>query len=198
MTLQNKQRGKAIDGDFRLPLPLYERIGLTPIHGFDRGFTVALGLDRKLVSELKSRSLDMNDAALQKGTSDYRRFGVGSYEAWYAKGRIPFALVDGKGALAALIWFGPEPLPSDIGYKSGRPEEWDTIAFRSYEPYRGKRLMKPFGSVALAFFAKHRSGRKLWLETNVDNTAGLRLYEKLGFTARGTRQGNGRIVMTRE
>lgn len=192
------QDGKKADGSLSLPLSLYGRIDLTPLDGLGAGLTMVIGLDRELAAQLKNYSLDMSDTALQAGTSDYKRFGTGSYEEWYAKGRIPFALVDEKGNLAALIWVGIKPPPSDIGYKSGEPDEWDTIAFRSYEPYRGRGLMTPFGSLVLTFFATHRSGRKLWLETNADNAAGLRLYEKLGFTARGTRRGNGRTVMTRE
>lgn len=154
------------------------------------------GLDRNLVRQLKQYSLNVNDAALQAGTSDHRRFGTGSYKEWYAKGRIPFALVDDADRLAALIWVGPRPFPSDIEYKSSG--EWDTVAFRSYEPYRGKGLMTHFGNAVLALFDIYRAGRKLWLETNADNAAGLRLYEKLGFVTRGLRKQNGRIVMTRE
>ncbi len=183
-------------GSFTLPLPLFERIDLTPIEKNGESFVTVVGLDQDLATQLTVRSCDKSDTALQSGTSDHKRFCKNSYEEWYKKGRIPFALVDGKGILAALIWFGPEPLPLDSLYKSAG--EWDTIAFRSYEPYRGKGLMTPFGSFVLTFFDKHRSGRKLWLETNVDNSAGVRLYEKLGFVARGTRTGNGRFLMTRE
>jgi RimJ/RimL family protein N-acetyltransferase len=172
-----------------LPLPLYESVDAGTITGRDgASFSVRIGLDRALAAEVREHSLDESDAALQAETSDRKRFGTGSYEEWYAKGRVPFALTDSAGKLAALIWFGPEAL---LGSEGGA---WDTIAFRAYPPYRGAGLMTPFSRFVLDFHAERFPERRLWLATNETNEAGRALYRKLGFTERA--RSDDRIVMT--
>src|SRR4051812_39258757 len=96
-------------------LPVFNsaKIGTTELNG--DAFRLELGLDKEHVEELKKLSLDTADTALQENTSDYKRFGEGSYEDWYAQSRVPFALIHEKtNALAALVWFGPKA----VGRKS--------------------------------------------------------------------------------
>lgn len=160
-------------------------------------FSIVIGLDESLVQQLKEKSLNKNDEELQRNTSDYRRFGEGSYEDWYGKGRIPFAALVGDGALAAVIWFGPDEFPDLKDAAQPDPRQWDTIAFRSYEPYRGKGIMSSFSAFVIEMHDRLSPMRTLWLETNPDNEPGKHLYHKLGFVDVGNRANNGRLVMIR-
>lgn len=161
-------------------------------------FNIVIGLDEKLVAELKEKSLDEADEDLQRNTSDRKRFGEGPYDVWYQKDRTPFALLDEAGNLAALVWIGPASLPLGITRPIAQGFIWDTIGFRSYVPHRGKGLMTQFSATVIDFYMKNRPKRILWLETNSDNELGKRLYGKLGFVEQGRRADSGRIVMTRE
>jgi RimJ/RimL family protein N-acetyltransferase len=172
----------------RLPLPLYatSRIGeMTGKTG--ETFDLIVGLDEKLVAQLKERSLDLSDTDLQENTSDLKRFGEGSYEKWYAKGRVPFALVHKEsGMLAALVWLGPEPLGTkSIKYGEGKPAvvqdgDWHTIAFRAYNPYRGQGLMKPFALKSVEIYKQHFPSARIWAGINAKNAASIALSEKIG------------------
>ncbi len=184
--------------DITVPLPIFASRELGTIAGKDgTTFILRVGLDQRMVAELKAKSLDESDVELQNNTSDRKRFGEGSYEEWYARDRVPFVLTDTAGHLAALAWFGPTDLPHD----SERPVEesageWDTAGFRSYEPYRGKGVMRPFIEAAWNFYHE-RISRRLWIETNAGNIAAMKLYEKLGFISYGPRHSNGRILLVK-
>jgi RimJ/RimL family protein N-acetyltransferase len=174
------------------PLPIYEKRELGSIQSKDgRSFTAYVGLDRDLVEQLKAHSLDMGDAELQNNTSDYKRFGEGSYDEWYAKDRTPYALVSGDGTLVALAWFGPKPLgrkslrylSEDELAKEGQQEksEWHTIVYRSYAPFRGIGLMTPFMHFAISEYKKRFPEATLWAGISTNNPASLGLAKKLGF-----------------
>ena len=140
-----------------LPLPLFAQQEIGTLLSRDgKVFTAVMGLGEELVGQLKEYSLDIADIELQENSSDFKRFGEGSYESWYAKERTPFALIDPEnGKLAAIAWIGPKPLGLD-SMKHLSPEErekyekklesgnWHTISFRSYPGYRGTGLMKGF------------------------------------------------------
>ena len=183
--------------DLVLPLPLYVTVEIGTLYGKDgRQFSIVAGLDQKSAAQLKERSLDPSDDELQQNTSDKRRFGDGSYEEWYAKGRVPFALLDAEQNIAALVWMGPQTFPA--GVQNPFPgREWDTVAFRAYVPYRGRGLMVPFSSFVMQTYVKLRPGRMVWLETNVDNTVGQGLFRKLGFQEHGYCGEPRRLVMVK-
>ncbi|HRH24489.1 MAG TPA: GNAT family N-acetyltransferase [Candidatus Paceibacterota bacterium] len=178
-----------------LPSQLYESTVLaTAIADDGSAFTIVAGLTEAIAADLKRHSLDESDVELMKSTSDKRRFGEGSFETWFKKERYAFALVDGD-ALAALIWFGPEEMPHEFQSEHYVLGTHDTLGFRSYEPYRGKRLMTDFSRFVIDAYARMRPGRTLWLQTNTDNGAAIRLYQKLGFIEKGVGTDNGRLVM---
>lgn len=177
----------------RIPLPLHTSAAIGKIMSeSNETFNLIIGLDRNLVDQLKQRSLDTSDTDLQENTSDYARFGEGSYEEWYSKGRVPFALVHKEtGALAALIWLGPKPL----GRKSLKhlsPEEraqderamdsgdWHTIVFRAYNPYRGQGLMKGFAKEVIEIYKHYFPAARIWAGINAKNAASIALAEKIG------------------
>ncbi len=165
-------------------------------------FDIALGLTQSMTAKLKERSIDPTDDAIQKNTGDRKRFGEGSYEAWYTKQRVPFALIHrSTNALAALIWLGPKPLgkksarfstsakaaatpPSTLDKIANARGEWHTVTLRSYPPFRGKGLMKDFARFAIAIYRERFPGARFWIGTDPENSAMIALAKKLEFITR--------------
>lgn len=173
-------------------LPIYSMQKLDTIVSQEgMPFDIMLGLDQALVEQVKKFSLDTSDTDLQANTSDFKRFGEGSYEEWYGKDRTPYALTDAMGQLAALAWFGPKPLgrkslkylsPEELAKENEQEKsDWHTIVYRSYEPYRGKGLMSPFMRYVIADYKKRFPEAKLWAGVHAANGASVGLAKKFGF-----------------
>lgn len=179
---------------FSLPIPIYTTIKLA--EAFSKNgehFSIFIGMNKEIVNQLKILSLDKEDIELQKNTSDFKRFGVGSYEEWYKKGRTPFTLVhNATNSLAALVWLGPKPL----GRKSLKHltdkelsedesllenDNWHTISYRCYPNFRGKGLTKNFSNFVTEIYVKNVPHIKLWAGINTENIASEKLAEGLGF-----------------
>lgn len=182
-------------GKLSLPLPIYTSVQLATAKSADGGeFDIVAGLGKSSADEVRRHALDENDTELQKNTGDRKRFGENSYENWYMKDRTPFGLIHKKtGALTAFIWFGPEPL----GQES---REWHTIGYRSYNPFRGKGLMKDFSKFAMKIYSASRPGVRYWVALNPDNKASIALASSLGFTIseENLNRETGSLVMTKE
>ncbi len=172
--------------------PIFERATIGEINARDNeAFDVVIGLDRSLVEQLVAYSTDEADMDLRAHTSDSHRFGKGSYEEWFSKGRTPYAAVSGNGVLAALAWFGPKP----IGRKSLRylseaelKEEYSqargdahTVVYRSYGAYRGRGLMTKFMQFVIQDYKARHPDAKLWAGVSSHNEASVALSKKLGF-----------------
>ncbi len=179
---------------FSLPLPLYSSIPLADAKSSDgEEFEITVGLAKKCADEIKEHSLDDSDEELQKNTGDRKRFGEGSYEEWYAKYRTPFCLIHKKtGTLAAFVWFGPKALGKKSlrllsekeafeadGAESG---QWHTFVYRSYNPFRGKGLMKDFSKFAMKIYSEKYPGVRYWVGVNPENKASIGLASSLGFS----------------
>ncbi len=177
-----------------IPIPIYSAVRIGSMRSRDGDqFSIFAGLSEALAAQLKLKSLDESDTEIQNNTSDRVRFGEGSYEEWYGKGRVPFALVDAEGNLAALTWFGPKPL----GRKSLRhlsaeeraqdertldAGDWHTVVYRAYDPYRGKGLMKAFLKGTMDLYRTAYPDSKIWAGIYAENPASIGLVTKLGFT----------------
>ena len=183
---------KKIFPDFSLPLPIYTSIHIADGVGKDgEEFDVYVGLNEKQAEQVKNLSLDENDSELQNNTGDLNRFGYGSYEDWYKKNRTPFCVIHKRtDALAALIWFGPKLLGKksikfgkamEEGEQSDPVDNWHTIVFRSYPPFRGKGLMKNFALFAMDIYKKHFPHAMFWLGTNDGNKGMRKLGLELNF-----------------
>jgi RimJ/RimL family protein N-acetyltransferase len=171
-------------------LKLFDAVKIGSSEQGDRVFDIYLGLTESVVAELQRHSLNTSDSDLRKNTSDYERFGVGSYEEWYSKKRVPFALIDaGSGSLAALVWFGPKSLgQKSLKHISSQEVEhekdsgtWHTIAFRSYPPFRGTGIMKDFVRSVTDVYLHYFPDARLWTSNNRANAASVKLSEKLGY-----------------
>lgn len=176
-----------------LPLLMYTSITLTTVRSTNDGdeFEIAAGLKKSSADEVRKHALDESDTELQKNTGDRKRFGENSYENWYLKDRTPFGLIHKKtGVLAAFIWFGPEPLGQE-------PGEWHTIGYRSYNPFRGKGLMKDFSKFSMKIYSASRPGVHYWAAINQDNKASIALASSLDLTVseENSNSETGSIVM---
>lgn len=194
------------------PLPVRGSVLLAEAVSSDEtSFEIVEGLSETLIAQLRERSLDAGDEEL-KNTSDYERFGKGSYEDWYAsKERTLFALVEKKsGVLAGLTWFGPKPLGrksmkhlSETERAENKREidsgNWHTIVYRSYAPFRGKGLMKDFVRFSMeTYMARHPDG-KMWAGIFAENPASAGLATALGFNVlEKEKTDTGEIIMVKE
>ncbi len=94
----------AIASTLQLPLALYASVPVGRMTD-DNGatYTILAGVPQDVAAQLRARSLDVTDEALQSNTRDMQRFGPdGSYEAWYEKGRLPIVLLSAENELAAI------------------------------------------------------------------------------------------------
>lgn len=159
-----------------VPLPLYSAIHIANAESKDgTKFVVYVGMNEEVVRQLKAYSLDVSDEGIQRYTSDRARFGEGDYEAWYEKGRVPFALIEeSSGRVAALAWIGESPLGDDA-------DNWHTIAYRAYGEYRGKGIMKGFVQYAIDQYTQYYPGAKIWASIALANEASAGLGRALGF-----------------
>ncbi len=162
-------------GKFHLPLPIYTNVTLaTALANDGEKFDIVAGLGKSSSEEIKKHALDEGDEELQKNTHDHKRFGEGSYEEWYAKDRTPFGLIHKKTeTLAALFYIGPKTLGHE-------PGEWHTIGYRSYNPFRGKGLMKDFSKFAMEIYSGSHPGVHYWVRINPENKASIALSSSLG------------------
>lgn len=186
----------ALDGKLKFPLELFESIPVADAQSkTGEKFTVVLGLDRHMAEQVKHYSLDENDADLQENTSDRKRFGEGSYEEWYRKGRVPFALIhEESDSVTAICWFGPKPLgQKSMKYlteeerqaaKGVSADNWHTISYRSYNPFRGKGHMRGFVQFCIDTYLKAHPNIKMWAIFNAKNNGSIALAQKLGFVSR--------------
>lgn len=168
------------------------------IAGFENGghvYAITLGFSEDVAQSLIAHAKDESDDALRAFTGDAERFAsLDSYANWYRKDRTAFALIEEKTeALAACIWFGEKEPPVAVPQQEGRT--YHTASFRSYPPYRGKGLMKPFARFVLDTYQKQFGDVCIWLSTSEDNTVALGLYHALGFKEYARKDGKMLMVL---
>ncbi|OGI60477.1 hypothetical protein A2641_02990 [Candidatus Nomurabacteria bacterium RIFCSPHIGHO2_01_FULL_37_25] len=198
-------------GSLNLPLPIYNTVIIGEATNKEgKEFSIFIGLDKNMVTQLKALSLDENDVELQNNTSDLKRFGEGLYEDWYKKNRTPFALAHGDtNTLAAIIWLGPKPLGrKSLKHLSNEQiskdetelnnKDWHTLSARCYAPFRGTGVMKYFGNFVVDFYLKKFPGIKLWSTIERGNTASLNLFLSLGFIIKEEISDDTSIVTVKE
>jgi ribosomal protein S18 acetylase RimI-like enzyme len=146
------------------------------------------GLSEKNIEQLIEYA--NNDETVKKFTSDERRFkDKESYLNWLQKGRKIYSLVDKKGNLMGITWFGAEG-------------EGFTFALRIYGEARGKGLGYGFLRETMNDYMKldeyqNAENREWWLETSENNIAAIKIYEKLGFELEKEGEGRGKLIYRR-
>jgi len=161
---------------FSLPLLIFRSIRIADAIGRDgEEFGVFVGLDENHASQLREFSLNKDDVDLQNNTGDRARFGEGKYKDWYAKNRTPFCLIHKQtDALSALVWCGPKALFPD-------GKNWQTVAWRSYTPFRGKGIMKNFTKFVMDIYKKSFPDAKFWIVLKRNNIGSAQLAVNLDF-----------------
>lgn len=130
------------------------------------------GLSEKNVGQLIDYA--NNDETVRKYTSDPKRFkDRENFENWLKKDRKIYSLVDKKGNLMGISWFGAEG-------------EGFTFALRIYGEARGRGLGYEFLKETMNKFMqlddyKNAKNQEWWLETSKENVAAIKIYEKCGF-----------------
>lgn len=146
------------------------------------------GLSSKCVEQLIDYS--NNDEEVKKFTSDAKRFkDIESYQEWLKKGRQIYSLVDEGGNLMGITWFGYE----GDGF---------TLAIRTYARARHRGYSYDFLRETMNDFMKSETyerseSKDWWLETSIDNSSAINLYEKLGFVRAEMGKDEGKIIFRR-
>lgn len=189
--------------DISLPQELYASKRIADAETVDgEACGIYVGLNEKYAADLKAYSLDLTDKPLQDGTEDHTRFGTGDYEARYAqKKRTQIALVrSADDKMVSLLWYGAKSLPetadiTDQSLTDIDPSMWDTISFRTYGEFRGKKVTSAFSAYVIDLYKKAHPERNLWLAVQKDNVPGIGLYTKLGFTTIGEDSKENELIM---
>ena len=110
------------------------------------------------------------DELIEKFTHDSHRFkNPSNYKKWQ-KGKTIYTLIDKKGNLLGVIWFGKKKNPQVPDYPY-------TFAIRVYPPTRGKGHALKFMKEAFKNFKPNG----VWLTTHIENIPAIKLYKKFGF-----------------
>jgi RimJ/RimL family protein N-acetyltransferase len=144
---------------------------------------IATGNDEQLEQQLFRKSQEPN--ILQYTPKDAaQRFGSKEmFEAWKAGGRELYWLLGKDNDLAGVIWYGKKAPPKQVDMPE-QPSE--TFAIRLYDGYSGHRLAVPAMRQTLQIHAKASEARGeplsgIWLETDTDNPAALKVYTRFGY-----------------
>lgn len=111
-----------------------------------------------------------HDPKIKRFTHDYVRFkNKKSFDSWIKDDTRIFTLTNIDDDLLGIIW---------IKSKMNKYSKYKhTFAIRLYKPIRGKGYSCDFAKKVLSTLKTDG----LWLSTNTENVAGLKLYNKLGF-----------------
>jgi ribosomal protein S18 acetylase RimI-like enzyme len=158
--------------------------------GFD--LVVARGITPILMDQVVDNSLQHHilDASPEDAT---RRFkSRDTFEEWWAShdGLATYVLLaNDKRDLAGLIWHRPSALPKEqiTPPNTQASNANHTFGVRLYEPYRGRKLAKPFMRTSLLDYmeqpevADDFNGMWLTTRSNPKNAAVQELYRSFGY-----------------
>lgn len=137
------------------------------------------GMEQQLIEKSRQPNIlkyTPKDAAQRFGSKEM-------FESWRSGGREVYWLVGSDNDLAGIIWYGKKAFP----LKTDLPEmPSETFAIRIYDGYSGHGLAVPAMKQTLALHAKAAQARGdkvagIWLETDTDNPAALKVYTRLGY-----------------
>lgn len=144
---------------------------------------VATGDDPGLEDQLVAKSRQEPILKYTPKDTSERFATLETLKKWRAGGREIYWLLGDGDDLAGIIWYGkkPFPLPIDMAEKPG-----ETFAIRLYDGYAGHHLAVPFmrQSLRLHVQAAKERGEQIpgiWLETDTDNPAALKVYSRFGY-----------------
>jgi ribosomal protein S18 acetylase RimI-like enzyme len=152
------------------------------------GFTIYRGWSEDLAQRLVERSREDKMLRWVPRDAAERFVDADAAHEWYrSKERVVYSLAR-KAILGGVIWFSQSPR-----------EEYDvshTLAIRMYQEARGKGAAGPFMTAAHEDLKiTCPDVRNLWLETDTDNLAARKLYERQGYVIADDK--DGRLTMVR-
>lgn len=155
---------------------------------------VATGSDPELERQLIKKSREPSILKYTPKDASKRFRDEKALEAWKTGRHIYWLLGEGND-LAGIIWYGKKEFPLTKELPE-RPEE--TFAIRIYDGYSGHGLAVPAMRQTLRMHAEAAKGsgepiRGIWLETDDDNPAALKVYTRFGY--REIHRGGGRVTM---
>lgn len=150
------------------------------------------GVDVGLVQQLIAKSQEPQILVATPADAAKRFTDERAFVQWYGQGRLVHLLVNNKGDLAGIMWYGCRVCPLTM---DNPPTV--TFAIRLYEGYTGRGLARPFmlkslmRLVASGHLDKDYNG--LWLATSLSNEAGLHNYSKFGY--KEIARGSEKVIM---
>lgn len=144
---------------------------------------VAAGSDPDLESQLIKKSRQEPILKYTPKDAAERFADQSALDRWRAGGREIHWLLGPDDDLAGVIWYGKKPFPLELDL----PEiPTETFAIRLYDGYAGHHLAVPFMRQSLALHAQAQRDRGqpiagIWLETDNDNPAALKVYGRFGY-----------------
>lgn len=140
--------------------------------------SVQRGITKDMTSQLIK--LTSGDKKIIKLTHDRERFkSLGTFARWKSRGKYIYTMSGTKGKLLGIIWFSKKSIPGEF------PKNYTyTFAIRNYKPARGKGLSSRFMQIVFDDFGVGVK-RNIWLTTNKENKAAIKLYKNYGFKMLG-------------
>jgi ribosomal protein S18 acetylase RimI-like enzyme len=152
------------------------------------GFTIYRGWSEDLAQRLVERSREDEMLRWVPRDAAERFVDADAAHEWYrSKERVVYSLAR-RAILGGVIWFSHAPR-----------EEYEaeyTFAIRMYEDSRGQRAAGPFMAASHGDLEEsYGNVGNIWLETDADNLAALKLYVRQGYEIVDEKE--GRITMLR-
>lgn len=147
--------------------------------------TIATGSDQAVEEQLFAKSKEPNILRFTPNDAAKRFGDRAMFEAWKAGGREIYWLLGENDDLAGIIWYGRKDFP--LALDTDLPEKpTETFAIRLYEGYSGHHLAVPAMRQTLELYEKAARERGepmtgIWLETDTDNPAALKVYTRFGY-----------------
>ena len=144
---------------------------------------VATGSDEQLEQQLFRKSREPNILRFTPKDSSKRFGDKEMFDKWRSEGRELYWLLGEDDDLAGVIWYGKKAAPLKV---EGSKQPSDTFAIRIYDGYSGHGLAVPAMRQTLRIHveAAQKKGEPvsgIWLETDTDNPAALKVYTKFGY-----------------
>ncbi len=143
---------------------------------------LAIGQDPTLDEQLIKKSQQPSIIRYTPKDAEERFGNPTMLQQWRAKGRQVHWLLGIDDDLAGIIWYGSAAFPLDLPLATIPTE---TFAIRLYDGYSGHGLAAPFMRQSLGLYVRAKQSKAekitgLWLQTDTDNEAALKVYAKLG------------------
>lgn len=140
-------------------------------------------ISKKHIEDIISYTQDSKDTALQKNTSDSKRFAsIENMEKWYQDdGRRIFTLINPEWKLLWITYFRPSLMPHIIEITDTQLNNiWhtSTAAIRLYPIARGKWLATAFLQVSERIYRSEFQNTTVCVDIEEENIASRRSFEK--------------------